>query len=161
MALKTYPVLVPSLRFRDTTTTYCDTNRVTHKLGLLSFSSNPNVHTIPTKNFDIFEDTIDDMQAGGMTAIYTAIHEACIILEREAKLYPEADLRVLLLSDGISNSGVIEPQRAYDDLIKIGATCDALIIGDPQKVGCVFFPMSDNKLFPPDGFNSHPRMYYP
>ena len=44
------------------------------------------------------------MRTGGSTAIFDAIIEGCDMLKKYAISHPEADLRVICLSDGQNNS---------------------------------------------------------
>ena len=61
----------------------------------------------------VFEDVIDDMRTGGMTAIYEAIASACSMLATAAAEHPDADLRVICLSDGQNNcDAYLESMRA-------------------------------------------------
>lgn len=92
------------------------------------------VHTVPTANFDVFEEAIDEMKAGGMTAIYAATTKACQILSRTvADLQLDSttlDLRVLCLSDGQNNCNEITADDALSALMDIGAVCDCMIVGN-------------------------------
>ena len=58
-----------------------------HELGLVSYSSTATVHTAPTTNYAVFEDTIDDLEPAGCTAIYEAITTACKLLAPAAARY--------------------------------------------------------------------------
>lgn len=112
--------------FRDQTQAYEDS----HLLGLLSFNNTVIIHTNPTKNFDVFEDVIDDMAASGSTAIYEAVVVACNkVLGPFASKYHSANLRVLVLSDGQNNSHNVNADDALRALANVGAVCDCMIIG--------------------------------
>jgi ubiquitin-protein ligase/Mg-chelatase subunit ChlD len=115
--------------FRDQTATYEDGHATSkHLLGLISYDDAVSVHTAPTGAFDVFEDVIDDMETRGMTAIYSAIATACGLLGKAASVHPNADLRVICLSDGQSNSGCTADE-ALRSLGEVGAVCDCLIVG--------------------------------
>lgn len=88
------------------------------------------MHTAPTNNFDCFEDVIDDMETGGSTAIYSAICKACDLLAAEGKVQPNADLRVMVLTDGQNNHHEHSVELAVRRLAEVGAVCDALLVGD-------------------------------
>ena len=112
--------------FRDQSTTFTNT----HQLGLVSYSSQATVHTAPTTNYSVFEDVIDDLEPSGCTAIYEAITTACRLLQQASKPYPNADLRVIVLSDGQNNGHSVTANDALQALSDLGCVCDALIVGD-------------------------------
>eukprot|EP00041_Stephanoeca_diplocostata_P013807 m.244648 g.244648 ORF g.244648 m.244648 type:complete len:608 (+) comp19474_c0_seq4:392-2215(+) len=117
--------------FRDQTSNH--ENGSKHLLGLLSYDKKIYVHTEPTANFDAFEEAIDEMRAGGMTAIYAAITKACQMLSHtvaELKLDGSSlDLRVICLSDGQNNCNEITANDALTALMDVGAVCDCVIVG--------------------------------
>jgi ubiquitin-protein ligase len=118
--------------FRDQTQGHKNGSR--HLLGLLSFSDKIVIHTNPTANFDVFEDVIDDMTSKGRTAIYEAVSVACNqILRPISQLHPKADLRVLVLSDGMNNCNSVNPNQALKALGDVGAVCDCMILGDNKN----------------------------
>jgi ubiquitin-protein ligase len=88
------------------------------------------VHTTPTDNLDCFEDVLDNMTTGGSTGIYKAIAKACDLLAVEGKAYPDADLRVVVLTDGQNNQNDVTLNEAVTRLGEVGAICDALLVGD-------------------------------
>mmetsp|Transcript_4259 Transcript_4259/g.6706 ORF Transcript_4259/g.6706 Transcript_4259/m.6706 type:complete len:1197 (-) Transcript_4259:91-3681(-) len=112
--------------FRDQTSAYENGSR--HRLGLLSYDNNVIVHTEPTENFQVFEDVIDTMKCRGATSMYSAIAQACDLLVPWFHSHPEADLRVVCLSDGQNNGGM-SAEEALQRCYNIGATCDAIIVG--------------------------------
>lgn len=116
--------------FRDRTDVYTEQQPAAyHLLGLISYDDKIAVHTTPTANFDVFEDVIDDLKTGGATAIYEAISAACNLLRRERTKHPNADLRVICLSDGQNNRHRVTATDAANALGEIGAICDCLIVG--------------------------------
>merc|ERR1719456_1811697 len=64
-----------------------------------------------------------------MTAIYSAVVEAANMLEKHFQQDPRLDLRILVLTDGQSNTGV-PPTTALEAVNRIGAVVDAIIVGD-------------------------------
>merc|ERR1719158_1192296 len=64
-----------------------------------------------------------------MTAIYSAVTEAASMLEKTFQKDSQVDLRVLVLTDGQSNSGA-PPAMALEAVNSIGAVVDAIIVGD-------------------------------
>eukprot|EP00039_Didymoeca_costata_P018417 m.333348 g.333348 ORF g.333348 m.333348 type:complete len:560 (+) comp17132_c0_seq1:173-1852(+) len=121
--------------FRDRTTTYTDTLEGPHYVGLLSYSGDVKLHALPSPDLQVFEDTLDDMQEGGSTAIYAAIKEACQALAKLGKKFPEADLRVLVLTDGQNNVTKVTDKKSLEALSDIGAVCDCLLVGDSCDSG--------------------------
>ena len=73
---------------------------------------------------------IDDLEVRGCTAIYKAIRDACEMLEPWSLSHPNADRRVLCLSDGNNNCHEVQPQAALASLARAGAVCDCLIVGN-------------------------------
>lgn len=114
--------------FRDQTAALEHGSR--HRLGLLDYDAKVIVHSNPTENFQVFEDVIDSMKCRGATAIYLAIREACNMLRPFRAQNPEADLRVVVLSDGQNNEDSVTATQALQDLYNLGAVCDGIIVGN-------------------------------
>jgi hypothetical protein len=64
------------------------------------------------------------------TAIYTGIVAACDLLAVEARKHPNADLRVVVLTDGQNNVNTHTVDDAVRRLADVGAVCDAVLVGD-------------------------------
>ena len=112
--------------FRDRT----ETLPVKHELGLIQFDSEVETILGLTSSLDLFEAIVDDIAKRGMTSMYSAIVEGCTMLR--PKFLADAtttDLRILLLTDGQSNSGA-SPEVALEACYSIGATVDCIIVGD-------------------------------
>lgn len=103
--------------------------RGTHQMGLVQFDGYVERLLDLTPRLDRFEAIVDDMQKRGSTAIYSSIIEAAGMLERYFQADSAADLRVLVLTDGQSNSGA-PPEEALRAVNRIGAVVDAIIVGD-------------------------------
>ena len=58
-----------------------------------------------------------------------AVVAAAACLEPVAAAAPAADVRILVLSDGQSNTGA-SAQQALDAARSVGATVDAIVVGD-------------------------------
>lgn len=73
---------------------------------------------------------LDKLSHRGGTNIYSAIIEACRVLAPIFHSDPThaADLRVILLTDGMGNDGH-KAQAAFEAAQSINATCDALLVG--------------------------------
>ena len=82
-----------------------------------------------SSDLDLFESIVDDIQVRGGTAIYSAIVSAVDMLRPQFAARPEADFRVVLLTDGENNAGVSQ-QAALQAAFEIGAVVDAIIVGD-------------------------------
>ena len=75
------------------------------------------------------------MKCGGSTAIYKAVHVGCEMLQEWRAAHPEADLRVLCLSDGQNNCHEVTAKDALQALYDVGAVCDCLLVGNsPDQV---------------------------
>ena len=100
-----------------------------HELGLLQFDSEVERLLAPTSDLAAFEEHIDRMAKRGATAIFSAVVEAAAMLApaREAG-GADAELRIVVLSDGQSNNGV-PADRALEAAWALGATVDAIIVG--------------------------------
>jgi len=79
------------------------------------------------------QDVIDSMKCRGATAIYKAIVQSCDMLKPFASQHPDADLRVLILSDGQNNDQSVQAKAALQALFDIGAVCDAIIVGSHTR----------------------------
>jgi len=100
-----------------------------HQIGLLQFDDRVETLLDVTPRLELFEAIVDDMERRGMTAIYSAVTEAASMLEKIFLKDPQIDLRVLVLTDGQSNTGV-PPATALEAVNRIGAVVDAIIVGD-------------------------------
>merc|ERR1719421_138870 len=100
-----------------------------HQLGLIQFDDKIDTLLDVTPRLELFEAIVDDMQQRGMTAIYSAVTEAAMMLEKVFDKDPQIDLRVLVLTDGQSNTG-LPPTKALETVNRIGAVVDAIIVGD-------------------------------
>jgi len=100
-----------------------------HHLGLLQFDNHVGKMLDLTPRLDLFESIVDDIEPRGQTAIYSSIAEAAQMLESQFSTDSSIDLRILVLTDGQSNTGIM-PEAALQAVNKIGAIVDAIIVGD-------------------------------
>jgi len=100
-----------------------------HHIGLLQFDDRVERLLDLTPRLDRFETIVDDMAKRGTTAIYSAIVEAALMLEPHFQKDPQADFRILALTDGQNNTGA-PPEEALAAANAIGAVVDAIIVGD-------------------------------
>jgi len=112
--------------FRDRTD---NVGRGSHQLGLVQFDDEIDRMLDLTNKLGSFESVIDEMQTRGRTAIYSAILEGVRMLEPRFAEHPDADLRIVVLTDGLNNAG-ISPQEALSAVNSIGAVVDAIIVAD-------------------------------
>merc|ERR1712151_831465 len=103
--------------------------RGSHHLGLLQFDNHVGKMLDLTPQLDLFESIVDDIEPRGQTAIYSSIAEAAQMLESQFSTDSSIDLRILVLTDGQSNTGIM-PEAALQAVNKIGAVVDAIIVGD-------------------------------
>lgn len=111
--------------FRDRT----ETLHERHLLGLLQFDNEVETMCPLTDHLDRFESIVDDMKKRGSTAVFSAIKQGASMLAPLIASSPSIDLRLLVLTDGQSNSGC-PPQEALAAANAIGAVVDAIIVGD-------------------------------
>jgi ubiquitin-protein ligase len=100
-----------------------------HQIGLIQFDNHIEQMLDLTSQLDRFESIVDDVHPRGQTAIYTSIVEAAKMLRSQFDPESNVDLRVLVLTDGQSNTG-IGPEEALREVNQIGAVVDAIIVGD-------------------------------
>ncbi|CAJ1374959.1 unnamed protein product [Effrenium voratum] len=102
-----------------------------YHLGLLQFDNQVEKLLDTTPALDRFESIVDDMTKRGQTAIYSSVLAAAKMLEPyfEGGGPGSPDLRVLVLTDGQNNAGAA-PQEALKAVKDIGATVDAILVGD-------------------------------
>ena len=112
--------------FRDRTATL---GEGAHQLGLLQFDHVVEKLMNLSSDLDLFECIVDDIEKRGSTAIYSAIIAAVEMLQPQFAARPDADFRVVLLTDGQNNAGD-SPQAALQAAFEIGAVVDAIIVGD-------------------------------
>lgn len=80
-----------------------------NSIGLVTFSSDVNIN-LPIAKFDLnqrslFTGAVEDMQAGGSTAMFDAIIVASKMLMEEKAKNPNAKLMLFVLTDGKTNTG--------------------------------------------------------
>eukprot|EP00928_Gymnodinium_smaydae_P048656 TRINITY_DN32554_c0_g1_i1.p1 TRINITY_DN32554_c0_g1~~TRINITY_DN32554_c0_g1_i1.p1 ORF type:complete len:551 (+),score=88.34 TRINITY_DN32554_c0_g1_i1:47-1699(+) len=100
-----------------------------HEIGLLQFDNQVDRMLDLTSRLDLFERIVDDMEKRGQTAIYSAIAEAADMLGKAFTEDSPTDLRILVLTDGQSNTGA-QPEDALAAALRIGAVVDAIIVGN-------------------------------
>jgi ubiquitin-protein ligase len=103
--------------------------RGTFQMGLVQFDNEIERLLDLTPRLDRFEAIVDDMEKRGQTAIYSSIIEGARMLEGYFEQDGQADLRILVLTDGQSNAGA-SPEEALTAAGKIGAIVDAIIVGN-------------------------------
>merc|ERR1719296_106438 len=111
--------------FRDRADTM---GRGTHQMGLVQFDTEVERLLDLTTRLDRFEAIVDDMEKRGQTAIYSSIVEAARMLQPHFEQDGQADLRILVLTDGQNNAGA-SPEEALSAAGSIGAVVDAIIVG--------------------------------
>jgi len=111
--------------FRDRVDTM---GRGTHQMGLVQFDTEVERLLDLTPRLDRFEAIVDDMEKRGQTAIYSSIAEAVCMLQPYFAQDGQADLRILVLTDGQNNCGA-SPEEALRAAESIGAVVDAIIVG--------------------------------
>lgn len=117
------------MAFRDRTESLGEDGEK-HHLGLVQFDHQVETLLSPTSSLSAFEGVLDHLKQRGTTAIYDAVVQAARMLQPifEQDEAHDADLRILVLSDGNNNNGC-HAQVALDAATAIGAVVDCIIVG--------------------------------
>jgi Ca-activated chloride channel homolog len=105
------------------------------EVGLVSFNTKATLLTPLTTNHDSVTSALDDLRAGGGTAIGEGITAALDELARSVATTPEAyrpPAIIVLLTDGSSNAG-IDPQAAADNAKAASVAVQTVGIGQRDK----------------------------
>ena len=104
-------------------------------IGLASFNTPTTLQSPLTTNHDAVSGALDNLHAGGGTAIGDGITAALDELARSVASTPEASRPpaiIVLLTDGASNAG-IDPQSAADNAKAAGVPVVTVGVGVPGK----------------------------
>ena len=116
--------------FRDRTETLGEiADAGKHEIGLIQFDNEVETMLNLTGSLSKFESIVDNMKKRGSTAIYSAILQGVKMLKDKFTKSPKTDLRILVLTDGQNNAGVL-PRVALEAVNTIGAVVDAIIVGN-------------------------------
>jgi Ca-activated chloride channel family protein len=94
--------------------------RVSDRIGLVTFGGAPLLACPPTTDYDALLDRLDDLAPGMTRSDGTAIGDGLISAAQRLKSAPAKSKVVVLLTDGRSNTGVIDPMTAAKTVASLG-----------------------------------------
>lgn len=105
--------------------------RVSTDVGLVTFARNTQVqtHLALTRVILGFKDSIASIIAGGRTALWDGVERGCDMLTEHRTKYPDAKLRIIVLTDGVNNDSRATPEDVCAKLYKHDVVLDAIVIG--------------------------------
>ena len=124
-----------------------------HIIGLTLFNEKVEVVSSVSEEFVLFQDMMQDVQAGGRTAVWDAMVSAAKQLDVISSTYPNCVKRILCLTDGGDNESTHEPHEVAKLLQEKKIVLDCVLAGEGNTTakaiavatnGCAFFP-SDHK----------------
>ena len=124
-----------------------------HVIGLTLFNEKVEVVSSVSEEFVLFQGVVQDVQAGGRTAVWDAMVSAAEQLDVISSTYPDCIKRILCLTDGGDNESTNEPHEVAKLLQEKNIVLDCVLAGEGNTTakaiavatnGCAFFP-SDHK----------------
>lgn len=100
------------------------------KIGLIVFDHEIIVQKDLRDYAADFQNSLDGVKARGGTAIYKAIFKAISLLAGAKKGYPNAQLRIILLTDGGDNNGGVTPYNLLKLLSQHNILLDSFFVAD-------------------------------
>jgi Ca-activated chloride channel family protein len=108
------------------------------RVGLVLFGSRAYLQAPPTADLDTVRDFLGEAEVG-LAGKETAIGDAIGLAVKHLRNRPEGDRVLVLLSDGASNAGVLDPMLAADLAKKEGVRIHTIGVGaDRMAVNTVF-----------------------
>ena len=98
-------------------------------LGLVTFSTKPSISQKISHAVENFRHKLNDMTAGGDTAIWDSVALAQDQLQEYAKQYPNAKLRIICISDGDDNRSKNKAHILPASLLRDGIVVDSFCLG--------------------------------
>lgn len=128
---------------KETADTFVE-NRTGDRIGLVLFSDRAYLQAPLTFDRDAVRALLDEAQVG-LTGQQTAIGDAIAISLKRLKDRPESSRVLILLTDGASNAGVMEPLKAADLANELGIKIYTIGVGAQAKtVSTAFGPQTVN-----------------
>ncbi len=112
--------------------------RVGDRIGLVLFSDRAYVQTPLTFDRSAVTEFLGEAQVG-LTGTETAIGDAIAVSLQRLRDRPEGDRVLVLLTDGASNAGVMEPLRAADLAAEMGVRVYTIGVGATQMIAQTAF----------------------
>ena len=120
-----------------------------HVIGLTLFNEEVEVVSSVSEEFVLFQDVVQNVQAGGRTAVWDAMVTAAEQLDVISSTYPDCIKRILCLTDGGDNESTNEPHEVAKMLQEKNIVLDCVLAGEGNTTakaiavatnGCAFFP---------------------
>ena len=124
-----------------------------HVIGLTLFNEDVEVVSNVSEAFVLFQAVVQNVEAGGRTAVWDAMVSAAKQLDAISSTYPDCVKRILCLTDGQDNESTYEPHKVARMLQDKNIVLDCVLAGQGNTTakaiavatnGCAFFP-SDHK----------------
>ena len=124
-----------------------------HVIGLTLFHGHVEVVSNVSEAFVHFQTVVQNVEAGGRTAVWDAMVSAAEQLDAISSTYPACIKRILCLTDGEDNESAFEPHEVARMLQDKNIVLDCVLVGQGNTTakaiavatnGCAFFP-SDHK----------------
>ncbi len=127
--------------------------RVSDRIGLVTFGGAPLLACPPTTDYDALIERLDELYPGVTKSDGTAIGDGLVSAARRLKDTPAKSKVIILLTDGRSNTGAVDPITAAKTVAAYGIRVYAIgsagrgpatmTIDDPQQ-GRVTVPVDDD-----------------
>jgi Ca-activated chloride channel family protein len=127
--------------------------RVSDRIGLLTFGGAPLLACPPTTDYDALLDRLDDLTPGITRSDGTAIGDGLVAAARHLKDAAAKSKVIILLTDGRSNTGAVDPVTAAKTVAAYGIRVYAIgsagrgpatmTVDDPRR-GRVTVPVDDD-----------------
>ena len=124
-----------------------------HVIGLTLFNEDVEVVSNVSEAFVLFQAVVQNVEAGGRTAVWDTMVSAAKQLDAISSTYPDCVKRILCLTDGQDNESTYEPHKVARMLQDKNIVLDCVLAGQGNTTakaiavatnGCAFFP-SDHK----------------
>lgn len=127
--------------------------RAQDRIGLVTFGGAPILGCPPTLDYDALQGAIENLEPGMTRAEGTAVGDGLASAVARLKDSPAKSKVVILLTDGRSNTGVVDPETAAKAAAAYGVKVYAIGVGgkgettmtvDDPRYGRVEVPVSDD-----------------
>ena len=106
-----------------------DTTSQEEQVSIASYSSSATLDTYLEKDFDVIRGTVNDLNTGGSTAIGRGMNEGILSL-LDAAARPYAAKTMVVMTDGMQNTGVDPVSVATDLMASYNLTIHTVTFGD-------------------------------
>ena len=131
--------------------------RLPTHIGLVTFSKHAEVTQQLTPILYDLQNRLDDIVAGGATALFDSLVTVKNMLDTFRSCNPKAKCRIVVLTDGLDNKSKFKPEDVCSQLHSSHIVLDAIVIGTNETQdlfkmakhtgGYAFHPQTRNMLF--------------